>query len=249
MTATRATAWHASSGSSTRRCWWCRRSSASGIFLTPGTVADILPHPGLVLAAWSIGGLLSLAGALANAELGAMYPHAGGDYVYLREAYHPLAGFLVGLAVVLRHLRRHGRDARGGLRRGARALRAARRRGSARRRGGDHRRDVEDQLRRRARRSARQQRGTAVKIVALAVIAAAGLAVGSGSFGHFQPLLAGASDVPARRLRPRALAGAVHLSRLECVGLRRAARSATPAAPSRARCSSASASAPASICC
>lgn len=67
-----------------------------GIFLTPGTVAALLPHPGLILAAWLAGGLLSLAGALANAELGAMYPHAGGDYVYLREAYHPLAGFLVG---------------------------------------------------------------------------------------------------------------------------------------------------------
>jgi len=67
-----------------------------GIFLTPGTVANVLPHPGLFLAAWLTGGLLSLAGALANAELGAMYPHAGGDYVYLREAYHPLAGFLVG---------------------------------------------------------------------------------------------------------------------------------------------------------
>lgn len=67
-----------------------------GIFLTPGTVADHLPSPGLFLAAWLVGGLLSLAGALANAELGAMYPHAGGDYVYLREAYHPLAGFLVG---------------------------------------------------------------------------------------------------------------------------------------------------------
>src|SRR5215831_2271903 len=67
-----------------------------GIFLTPGTVASILPSPGLVLAAWLLGGLLSVAGALANAELGAMYPHAGGDYVYLREAYHPLAGFLVG---------------------------------------------------------------------------------------------------------------------------------------------------------
>jgi len=67
-----------------------------GIFLTPGAVANALPHPGLVLAAWLVGGLLSLAGALANAELGAMYPHAGGDYVYLREAYHPLAGFLVG---------------------------------------------------------------------------------------------------------------------------------------------------------
>jgi APA family basic amino acid/polyamine antiporter len=67
-----------------------------GIFLTPGTVADYVPHPGLFLAAWLAGGLLSLAGALANAELGAMYPHAGGDYVYLREAYHPLAGFVAG---------------------------------------------------------------------------------------------------------------------------------------------------------
>jgi len=67
-----------------------------GIFLTPGTVANILPKPGLFLGAWLVGGLLSLAGALANAELGAMYPHAGGDYVYLREAYHPIAGFLVG---------------------------------------------------------------------------------------------------------------------------------------------------------
>lgn len=67
-----------------------------GIFLTPGTVAELLPHPHYFLAAWLIGGLLALAGALANAELGAMYPHAGGDYVYLREAYHPAAGFAVG---------------------------------------------------------------------------------------------------------------------------------------------------------
>jgi len=67
-----------------------------GIFLTPGAIADILPAPGLILAAWVAGGMLSLAGALANAELGAMYPHAGGDYVYLREAYHPIAGFLAG---------------------------------------------------------------------------------------------------------------------------------------------------------
>lgn len=67
-----------------------------GVFLTPGTVANLIPHPGMFLFAWIIGGLLSLAGALANAELGAMYPHAGGDYVYLRHAYHPFAGFLVG---------------------------------------------------------------------------------------------------------------------------------------------------------
>ena len=67
-----------------------------GIFLTPGSIAESLPAPGWILAAWLVGGALSLAGALANAELGAMYPHAGGDYVYLREAYHPVAGFLVG---------------------------------------------------------------------------------------------------------------------------------------------------------
>jgi len=68
----------------------------SGIFLTPGTIADRRPHAGLILAVWVVGGLISLAGALANAELGAMYPRAGGDYVYLREAFHPMAGFLVG---------------------------------------------------------------------------------------------------------------------------------------------------------
>src|SRR5215831_1189200 len=61
----------------------------SGIFLTPGGIASQLPHPGAILAAW-------LTGALANAELGAMFPRAGGDYVYLREAFHPAAGFLVG---------------------------------------------------------------------------------------------------------------------------------------------------------
>ena len=68
-----------------------------GIFLTPGEVARAVPHPGLMLAAWVIGFLISVAGALANAELAAMFPRAGGDYVYLREAYHPMAGFLVGV--------------------------------------------------------------------------------------------------------------------------------------------------------
>jgi APA family basic amino acid/polyamine antiporter len=68
----------------------------AGIFFTPGRVAELLPHPGWIFAAWIAGGLLSLAGALANAELGAMFPRAGGDYVYLREAFHPVAGFLVG---------------------------------------------------------------------------------------------------------------------------------------------------------
>jgi len=68
----------------------------AGIFYTPARVAELLPHPGWIFAAWVAGGLLSLAGALANAELGAMFPRAGGNYVYLREGVHPVAGFLVG---------------------------------------------------------------------------------------------------------------------------------------------------------
>lgn len=67
-----------------------------GIFLTPGAVAGLLPDPAWFCAAWLVGGVLALAGALANAELGAMFPRAGGNYVYLRAAYHPMAGFLVG---------------------------------------------------------------------------------------------------------------------------------------------------------
>lgn len=68
----------------------------SGIFLTPGAIAQRIPDPSWILLAWLVGGLLALAGALANAELGAMFPHAGGDYVYLREAFHPGAGFVMG---------------------------------------------------------------------------------------------------------------------------------------------------------
>jgi basic amino acid/polyamine antiporter, APA family len=67
-----------------------------GIFLTPGDVAKQFPHPFWFFFAWLLGGALALAGALANAELGAMFPRAGGNYVYLRAAYHPMAGFLVG---------------------------------------------------------------------------------------------------------------------------------------------------------
>lgn len=67
-----------------------------GIFLTPGGVAKQFPTTFWFFTAWIIGGALALAGALANAELGAMFPKAGGNYVYLRAAYHPMAGFLVG---------------------------------------------------------------------------------------------------------------------------------------------------------
>jgi basic amino acid/polyamine antiporter, APA family len=67
-----------------------------GIFLTPGDVAKQFPSTGWFFLAWLLGGALALAGALANAELGAMFPKAGGNYVYLTKAYHPMAGFLVG---------------------------------------------------------------------------------------------------------------------------------------------------------
>jgi APA family basic amino acid/polyamine antiporter len=68
----------------------------SGIFLTTGIMAKSIPSAGLILLAWLVGGLLTLAGALTYAELGAAMPEAGGQYVYLKEAYGPLAGFLFG---------------------------------------------------------------------------------------------------------------------------------------------------------
>ncbi len=68
----------------------------SGIFMTPGIIAAGLPSPGLLLLVWIAGGLITLCGALAFAELGAMYPQAGGQYIYLREAYGPGASFLFG---------------------------------------------------------------------------------------------------------------------------------------------------------
>jgi APA family basic amino acid/polyamine antiporter len=67
-----------------------------GIFLTPGDVAKQFPQAPWFFFAWLLGGAIALAGALANAELGAMFPKAGGNYVYLTAAYHPMAGFLVG---------------------------------------------------------------------------------------------------------------------------------------------------------
>jgi APA family basic amino acid/polyamine antiporter len=67
-----------------------------GIFFTPGEVAKQFPQASWFFFAWLLGGALALAGALANAELGAMFPKAGGNYVYLTAAYHPMAGFLVG---------------------------------------------------------------------------------------------------------------------------------------------------------
>jgi APA family basic amino acid/polyamine antiporter len=68
----------------------------TGIFITTGDMARVLPHPGLMLLAWVTGGVLTLCGALTIAELGAMFPRAGGQYQYLKEAYGPLWGFLFG---------------------------------------------------------------------------------------------------------------------------------------------------------
>ncbi len=68
----------------------------SGIFIVPGRVAAAVPAMSGIALAWVIGGLFSLAGALTVAELGAMLPHAGGPYVYLRRAYGPLPAFLFG---------------------------------------------------------------------------------------------------------------------------------------------------------
>lgn len=68
----------------------------SGIFLTAGLVAQSLPSAPLILLAWLVGGLLTIAGALTFAELGASMPQVGGLYVYLREAYGRMAGFLYG---------------------------------------------------------------------------------------------------------------------------------------------------------
>jgi|SRR5579871_1248585 len=73
----------------------------SGIFLVPGSIARNLPSAGLILAVWTLTGVLTFCGALAYAELGAMMPHTGGQYVYLREAYGPLVGFLSGWASFL----------------------------------------------------------------------------------------------------------------------------------------------------
>lgn len=68
----------------------------SGIFLTTGVMAAALPSPALILAVWLAAGGISLLGAIAFGELGAMLPSAGGPYVYLREAYGEGAAFFYG---------------------------------------------------------------------------------------------------------------------------------------------------------
>ena len=73
----------------------------SGIFLTTGIMAQSIPSAPLILLAWLAGGILTLTGALTFAELGAAMPEAGGQYVYLREAYGNFAAFLFGWILFL----------------------------------------------------------------------------------------------------------------------------------------------------
>ena len=68
----------------------------SGIFLVPAEMMQAVGSAGLVYIAWVVGGLLSFFGAMTYAELGAVRPFAGGEYVYVRDAYGPLPAFLYG---------------------------------------------------------------------------------------------------------------------------------------------------------
>lgn len=73
----------------------------SGIFLNPTVVARQVHTPAMILGAWIAGGVIALLGAFAYAELAALRPEVGGQYAYLRDAYHPSVAFLYGWALLL----------------------------------------------------------------------------------------------------------------------------------------------------
>jgi APA family basic amino acid/polyamine antiporter len=73
----------------------------SGIFIAPSIMAGYIASPGLWLGLWLVGGALTLFGALSYAELCAAMPHAGGQYVFLREAFGPVTAFLYGWTLFL----------------------------------------------------------------------------------------------------------------------------------------------------
>src|SRR3984885_11800841 len=73
----------------------------SGIFIAPSIMAGYIASPGVWLGLWVVGGALTLLGALSYAELCAMMPHAGGQYVFLREAFGPTVAFLYGWTLFL----------------------------------------------------------------------------------------------------------------------------------------------------
>ena len=66
----------------------------SGIFIVSADMARMVGSPGWLLGAWIVTGILTIVGALSYGELAAMMPRAGGQYIYLREAFSPLWGFL-----------------------------------------------------------------------------------------------------------------------------------------------------------
>jgi APA family basic amino acid/polyamine antiporter len=68
----------------------------AGIFVVPHDVAELVHTPALILTAWVVGGVVSLAGSLVYADLSRRHPLVGGQYAFLREAYHPVVGFLYG---------------------------------------------------------------------------------------------------------------------------------------------------------
>ncbi len=73
----------------------------SGIFINPYVVARQVTSPGVIIGVWALGGLIALAAAFIWAELAAIRPEAGGQYAYLRDAYHPSVAFLYGWALLL----------------------------------------------------------------------------------------------------------------------------------------------------
>src|SRR5438270_7128130 len=73
----------------------------SGIFVNPYVVARQVHTSSLILGAWAFGGLTALAGAFVYAELAVLRPSLGGQYAYLRDAYHPALAFLYGWALLL----------------------------------------------------------------------------------------------------------------------------------------------------
>src|SRR6185295_1521326 len=73
----------------------------SGIFIVSGEIAQRVGSPGWLLVVWIVTGVLTVVGALSYGELAAMMPKAGGQYVYLREAFSPMWGFLYGWTLFL----------------------------------------------------------------------------------------------------------------------------------------------------
>ena len=73
----------------------------SGIFVTPSQIAGLIPSSSLILLVWALGGIIALTGALTFGELGALFPQAGGIYVFLKEAYGGWLGFLYGWAYLI----------------------------------------------------------------------------------------------------------------------------------------------------